>query len=176
MDNYVAIVFNSDQDAFEGLHALWRLDLRNDITVHAAAVIRRKEHGEYEVATKRVDEGIRTLAGAAIGALIGALGGPAGIAAGAGAGAIAGVTADTVEYGERDEAAYESGLVMKLGQAAVLAEVSEPSTTALDALAKEQRGTVYRRRKSDVRNASMFGDEYIDKMLPYDYDPQFARS
>jgi uncharacterized membrane protein len=192
MDNYVAIVFKSDEKAFEGLHALWKLDERGDITVHGAAVIHRDQYGHIDVATKDTDPGVRTIVGAGLGALIGALAGPvgsalgiagaasiaAGTAAGIGAaaGGVTGLTADTVKSGEHDEAAYESRLVLKPGQAAVIAEVSEDWVTPIDTEATRLGGVVYRRSKSDVRNASLFGDDHFDYLYPYDYNPHFAAS
>ena len=189
MDNYVAIVFDSDEKAFQGLHALWGLDDANDITVHGAAVIHRDEFGHVDVATKDTDPGVRTIIGVALGALLGALAGPIGTAAGiagaagiatgtaAGAGAAAGglvgLTADAVKSGEHDEAAYEANFVIKSGQAAVIAEVSEDWTTPIDTTMKQLGGTVYRRSKTAVRDNSIFND-YTNYMYPYDYEPRFV--
>ena len=190
MDNYVAIVFNSDEKADEGLHALWNLDANEDITVHGAAVVHRDQFGHVEVATKNDDPGLRTIVGAGLGALLGALAGPVGsamgiagasaIAAGsaagigAAAGGITGLTADAVKAGEHEEAAFESGFVMNPGQSAVLAEVSEDWTTPIDTAMQRLGGVVYRRSKSGIRDSSFFGDDYSDYLYPYDYDPVFV--
>jgi uncharacterized membrane protein len=189
VDNYVAMVFESDEKAFEGLHALWNLDARGDVTVHGAAVIHRDSFGHVDVATKDTDPGVRTIVGTTIGALLGALAGPvgsalgiagaasiaAGTAAGIGAaaGGVTGLTADAVKAGEHEEAEYETEFVLKRGQAAVIAEVSEDWTTPVDTEAKRLGASVYRRAKSDVRDASL-GDDYADYLYPYDYDPHFA--
>lgn len=192
MDNYVAIVFDSDEKAFEGLHALWNLDDTGDVTVHGAAVIHRDRFGHVDVATQHVDIGARTIVGAGLGALIGALAGPvgsamgvagaasvaAGTAAGIGAaaGGAAGATADLVKAGEQEEAGYESTFALKTGQAAVIAEVSEDWTTPINTAAARLGGTVYRRTKKAVRESSFFGDDYADYLYPYDYTPYFSRS
>jgi uncharacterized membrane protein len=192
MDNYMAIVFDSDEKAFEGLHALWDLDATGDVTVHGAAVIHRDEFGHVDVATKDTDPGVRTIVGAGLGALLGALAGPIGSAVGiagaasiaagsaagigAAAGGAVGLTADAVKAGEHDEAAYEAGFAMKPGQAAVIAEVSEDWTTPVNAAEKPLGGTVYRRSKGDVRESSFFGDDYADYLYPYDYNPHFYAS
>ena len=176
MDNYIAIVFDKDEQAFDGLHALWDLDSTGDITVHGAAVIHRDEFGHVDVATKDTDPGLRTIVGAGLGALIGALAGPAGIGIGAAAGGALGLTADAVKANEHDEAAYETGFVMKPGQAAVIAEVSEDGTTPVDAAEKPLGGMVYRRSKGDMRETSFFGDDYNDYLYPYDYQPYFHKS
>ena len=190
MDNYIAVVFDSDPKASDGLHALWALDDRGDITVHGAAVVHRNKDGYIEVATKKTDPGVRTAVGIGIGALLGALAGPVGAAAGiagaasvatgaaagigAAAGGAVGLTADAVKAAEHEEAYYESGFVLQPGQAAVLAEVSEDWTTTVDTAMQRQGGKVYRRPKSDVRSDAFFGDGgYGYYMYPYDYEPYY---
>jgi len=190
MDNYVAIVFNTDEQAFQGLHALWNLDDRGDITVHGAAVIHRDAYGHVDVATKNDDPGVRTIVGTGIGALLGALAGPVGSALGiagaasvaagtaAGIGAVAGnvmgLTADAVKAGEHEEAVYETQFAMKTGQAAVIAEVSESSNEPIDTVEQRLGGTVFRRAKGEIQDSSFFGGDYADYLYPYDYDPHFA--
>lgn len=66
MDNYIAVVFDTDAKAAAGLHSLWDLDTRGDITVHGAAVIHRDQYGYVQVATKNTDPGVRTALGASI--------------------------------------------------------------------------------------------------------------
>lgn len=186
MDNYIAIVFDTDSAAFAGLHALWNLDDSSEITVHGAAVIHRDAYGHVDVATKQTNPGLRTAVGVGIGALLGALAGPIGAAAGttiavgsaagigAAAGGIVGLTADTVKSTEHDEAAFEARRVMKPGQAAVVAEISEDWTTPVDSAMARLGGTVYRRDKGDVREQALWGSDYAADLYPYDYDPYFA--
>ncbi len=192
MNNYVAIVFDNDEGAFEGLHELWDMDMTGDITVHGAAVIHRDKYGHIEVAMKDTDPGARTLVSAGLGALVGALAGPVGSALGiAGASAIAagtaagigaaaggmtGLTADMVKSGEHEEAAYETGFAMAPGQAAVIAEVSEESTATIDTAETKLGGTIYRRAKNGVRKSSLLGDDYADYLYPYDYSGRFYRA
>lgn len=185
MDNYVAVTFNSDSEAFDGLHALWNLDTAGEITVHGAAVIHRDHLGYIQVATKHTDPGVRTAIGVGIGALLGALAGPIGAAAGAhiaagaaagigaAAGGMAGLTADAVKSGEHEQAAHETGFVLAPGQSAVVAEVSEDWTTPVDTAMGRLGGTVYRRPKGTVLNDSFNDDYYADYLYPYDYDPYF---
>ena len=185
MDNYVAIIFDSDTKAYEGLHALWKLDADGDVTVHGAAVIHRDAAGMIDVATKETDPGIRTALGIGIGVLLGALAGPIGAAAGkviatgtamgvgAAAGGAAGLTADAVKSDEHTQAATETGFVLPRGKSAVVAEVSEDWTTPIDTLAQRYGGTVYRRAKGDIRKDAWDWD-FSDSLYPYDYQPTFA--
>lgn len=178
MDNYVAIVFESDHQAADGLHELWKLDDQGTLRVYGAAVIRRDHSGRIQVATKRTDPGVRTLAGLAIGALLGALLGPAGAAVGIGAaaGGVLGLTGDAVKSDEHEEAAREAGLSIADGQSAVLAEVAETSPKAIDTTMKPLGGTVFRRAKHAVDN-DLIGDAYYaDLLLPHDYQPHFTEA
>ena len=182
MDNYVAIVVESDTVAFGVLHAIWTLDNKGDITVHGAAVVNRDKLGYAQVRTKDTDPGLRTLLGVGVGALLGALAGPIGAAAGAtvaagtaagigaAAGGVAGLTADAVKADEHEQAAYETTFVLKPGSSAVIAEVSEDWTTPIDTVAKEFAGKVYRRAKGAIRDDS-WDYEYPGYLYPYDYTP-----
>lgn len=184
MDNYIAIVFDDDTKAYEGLHGLWTLDGSGDITAHGAAVIHRDSFGHIEIATKDTNPGLRTAIGVGIGALLGALAGPAGAAAGAKVGAAVGVgaaaggavglTADAVKADQHEQAAYETSFVLPRTKSAVIAEVSEQWTTPIDDMAKRLGGIVFRRSKGDIQNDSWFDADYADYLYPYDYEPVFA--
>ena len=187
MDNYVALVFENDAKAYEGLHALWNLDADGDITVHGAAVIHRDRYGYVDVATKDTDPGARTAIGIGLGALLGALAGPIGAATaaaaaaavgtgaaiGAASGGVIGLTADAVKSEEHEQAAYEGGFVLDRGKSAVIAEVSEDWTTPVDAMASRMGASVYRRAKGDLRN-DMLDSDYPKYLYPYDYEPQYV--
>lgn len=74
MDTYVAIVFENDAKAFDGLHALWDLDARGDLTVQGAVVVSRDKWGHIDVQTPdNENPGLRTGIGVGIGLLLGAL-------------------------------------------------------------------------------------------------------
>jgi len=193
MDNYVALIFDNDTKAYQGLHALWDLDAAGDVTVHGAAVIHRDQYGHIDVATKDTDPGLRTAVGVGIGALLGALAGPLGAGAGAAAasaaaasaaatgagigaaaGGMVGLTADAVKSDEHEEASFETSFVLPRGKSAVIAEVSEDWTTPMDTTAKTLGAQIYRRPKGDVQDDALFGPEYGDYLYPYDYQPVFA--
>jgi len=183
MDNYIAVVFANDREAFAGLHALWKLDGNDGISMHGAAVLHRDHLGNVEVATKHTDPGARTAMGVAIGALLGPIGAAfgasitAGAAAGIGAaaGGVAGLTADALKSNEHQEAAFQSGQVLQNGQSAVLAEVSEASAAPIDTVMARLGGAVYRCPKSQIRKDAFNDDNYADYLYPSDYDPYFHR-
>ena len=89
--------------------------------------------------------------GSLIGVLVGALGGPIGMLLGLGVGALAGAAVDT-DRAESDELAV-TAFVGKLapGTNGILAQTSEPGSTApLDAVVAEQGGTIVRRPLNEV--------------------------
>lgn len=188
MDQYIVAVFDTESQAADALHAIWRLDAAADITVHGAAVVRRNSVGTFDVASKHTDPGLRTALGISLGALIGALAGPAGAAAGVGVatavaagtgigavtGGMIGGTADIVKSAEHEEAAVESRVVVGPGQSAVIAEVDESWTTPIDNEVKRLGGRVYRRAESDVANELFDARDYNSYLYPYDYAPSYV--
>jgi uncharacterized membrane protein len=180
MRNYVAVVFSETNKAYEGLHELWLLDDREDITVHGTAVVYRDPLGQFQVASKETHPALATAIGVGVGALLGAFAGPAGIALGVAAGAglgaatggLVGALADVGRADTRSQALSEASFVLGVGQAAVIADVSESFSVYLDDRMKALGGTVYRRAKSDVRNDNTwFADSYL---YPYEFVPDRA--
>jgi uncharacterized membrane protein len=178
MRNYVAVVFDDMNKAYEGLHALWGLDNESVITVHGTAVVHRTDWGQYQVDTKETHPALATAVGVGIGALLGALAGPAGAAIGAAKGAGIGAAtgaavgggADLYRAGTRDEASFETSNVLRAGQSAVIGDVSEDSTALIDARMKELGGTVYRRSRSGLNDDAWYSD-YDPYLYPYEYIP-----
>jgi uncharacterized membrane protein len=172
MRNYVTVVFDDRSKAYEGLDALWQLDADGEVTVHGTAVVHRDDLGQFQVDTKETNPALATAAGVGLGALLGALAGPAGAAVGAAQGAgigaatggMVGATADLVRADTRDQAAAETGLVLDVGQSAVIADVSEDWTQPIDTRMSKLGGTVFRRAKSAVED-----DKWYDYAYPYDY-------
>jgi uncharacterized membrane protein len=176
MRNFITAVFDSKTKAYEGLHALWQLDHAGEITVHGTAVVHRDAFGRFQVDTKETHPAMATAFGVGIGALLGALAGPVGIAvgvaAGAGIGAAAGgtigVAADLMRADTRNEAEYEAGTVIDIGQSAVIADVSEDWTSPVDTTVRRLGGQIFRRAKSALRQDGWFDDGYL---YPYEYVP-----
>lgn len=186
MNNYIAIVFSSDDKARTALRKLWDLDDNGDITVHGAAVMRRDDTGHVRVAELDNDLGKRTAIGVGIGALLGLFAGPVGIAAGAAVvatgaavgvgaltGGIIGGTADVLADARRDNAAFSSLFSLKQGQSALVAEVSEDWTSDIDDAMELLGGTVHRRRNNAESNAAFGPNFYTGNLYPYYYEPRY---
>jgi len=180
MRNYIAVIFNDTGRAYKGLHAMWGLDADGAVTVHGTTVVHRDEWGQFQVDTKETEPALATAVGVGVGALLGALAGPAGAAVGAAGGAAAGaagggvigLATDFARADVRDQAADETAFVLKAGQSAVIADVSEDSTLAIDSRMRELGGVVRRRSWSALRDDAWF-DEYIPSsyLYPYEYVP-----
>jgi uncharacterized membrane protein len=183
MRNYIAVVFDDTSKAYDGLHALWQMDDEGAITVHGTTVVHRNDWGEYQVDSKDTHPALATAVGVGIGALIGALAGPAGAAIGAARGAAigaasggaVGAVADLNRADTRDETRSETALVLSAGQSAVIADVSEDTTFAIDERMRILGGSVVRRAYGDVVDDKWFGDYPYDFYLyPYEYVPSYS--
>jgi uncharacterized membrane protein len=189
MNTYIAVVFSKGDKAHTALRTLWDLDRDGALTVHGAAVVRRDDMGHIRVADRHSGLGMRTAIGVGVGALLGLLAGPVGVAAGvagaaamsvgaatgigAVAGAAVGATADAVTEDRRETAANEAFFTLKHGQFAVVAEISEDWTMALDEAMKPLGGTIYRRANSTQTNAAFGPSYYNDTLYPYYYEPMY---
>ena len=180
MRDFVAVVFDKHDDAFRGLHELWRLDTEGEVTVYKAGVCLRNSYGDVVVETSDGDPPIATAVGLTVGALLGLLAGPAGAAVGAAGGAaigaatggVVGLGVDASNADTVDQAVGETGMVLRQGQHAVIADIDEETYAPLDSRMKRIGGSVYRRPKSDIA-----GDKWKELdpyLLPYDYDPAVA--
>jgi uncharacterized membrane protein len=173
MRNYIAVVFDDTTKAYEGLHALWQLDNEEAITVHGTTVVHRNDWGEFQVDSKDTHPALATAVGVGIGALLGALAGPAGAAIGAASGGAVGAVADLNRADTRDQSRYETAWVLRAGQSAVIADVSEETTFPIDERMRILGGTVNRRAWSAVRDDKWSDDRslypYDGYLSPYDY-------
>lgn len=150
MNKLIITVFNTEQEAFEGLTAIKELHNNGDISVYATAVVNKNETGE--VAIKDVsDRGpIGTSVGMLSGALIGLVAGPSGLLVGASAGMLGGAFFDIDESGVNATYLDEASSAIEEGKTAVVAEVEEAWTAPLDTKMEALNAMVFRRNKSEV--------------------------
>lgn len=157
MSKFVAMVFDSESRAYEGLRALRELHAEGSITLYGAAVIENDGTGSVRL-REAVDSGpVGTAVGALTGGLIGLLGGPLGGAVGAGVGGLIGNIGELFGLGVGTEflARFADGLAP--GKAAVVAEIEEDWVIPLDTRMKPLGGTVLRQWRAD------FEDEQIGR-------------
>jgi len=141
----------------------------------------RDAHGSLVVETADGDPFIAASIGVLIGALIGALAGPVGSALsatrgavlGAATGGAAGLGIDASNADTLEQAFDESGMLVRRGQHAVIADIDEQTYAPLDSLAGRLGAKLYRRPKSEIASDKWQGlDPFF---VPYDYDPVIAK-
>ncbi len=150
MEKLVVIVFGNDEaKAYEGLRFLQELDRDDEITLYHAEVVVKTSDGLSRVTSEDDKRAVPLVGGGtAVGALIGLLGGPIGAAVGATAGAVAGGIRAIEETGVTDEFIQDVSGALTPGKAAVIADIEENWTTALDTRMEEIGGLVFRRART----------------------------
>src|SRR4029453_7661955 len=102
MDKVIAVVFNDEKQAYEGVQAFRDLHKDGSITLYSDAVVAKDASGTLSVGEgNEVPEG--TFFGLLTGSLIGILGGPIGLAVGASTGTMVGATFDLARAGISDD-------------------------------------------------------------------------
>ena len=151
MDRLLVVVFDAESKAYKAKKALHELDNEDVITIFDQAVVARNADGSASVRPGDDLTPVRTLAGTVLGALIGLLGGPVGAGVGAGVGLATGAAMDVSNARICDD--FVEDLREKLTQEkfALVAEISEDSTTPVDTRMEALGGTVYRRALKEVK-------------------------
>ena len=151
MDRLLVVVFDAESKAYEAKKALHELDREDVITVFDQAVVARNKDGSATVRPGDDLTPARTLAGTVLGAVIGLLGGPVGAGVGAAAGFAAGAAMDVSDSRICDDFVEEVREKLTPEKFALVAEINESSTTAVDARMEALGGTVFRRALKDVK-------------------------
>jgi uncharacterized membrane protein len=152
MDRMLVAVFDNQSKADDGLRALVELDLDGAIAVYAQAVVVRNPDGTALVEQGHASGPFGSLVGTSLGALIGLLGGAPGVAIGTIVGFFAGGAADMNKARIGEDFVDDVAQVLLPGRAAVVAEIEEDTTAAVDSKLEAIGGTVFRRTLSEVRH------------------------
>ena len=138
MEKLVVLVFDGLRKAQAGLRALRELDLRGEISLFEATLASKKPDGGVEVVSDPDDQRF-PLVGVCglVGMVLGVLGGIIGVLGGAIAGALAGFIIRLQRAGLTDDFVNDVSMAVAPGRFAVIAELSEDSTTALDTRIRE---------------------------------------
>jgi len=161
VDKVVAVVFNEEKQAYEGLRAFRDLHADGSITLYADAVVAKDPNGTLSVrASDEVPEG--TLFGLLTGSLIGVLGGPVGIAVGASTGTLMGATFDLARAGISNDFLQEMSEYLLPGKTAVITEIDEDWQAPIDTRMEALGGHVFRRNRIAIEDA------YYERQLAAD--------
>ena len=150
-ENVIAVSFSEDANAYEALSRLKELNAKDDVGVRGAAVVVRDDAGKIVTKDQIGDESIEgSVSGGLIGLLIGVLGGPLGVLVGGATGVLVGSLFDEDDTDETESALADLSKSIRVGSTGLLADVSEESPVAIDAVMANLGGTVLRRSAGDV--------------------------
>ena len=150
-DNVIAATFPEEANAYEALARLKELDAQGDVGVPGAAVVAREEDGRITIKDQFGKESFENTAGGGLlGLLVGVLGGPLGVLVGGATGLVIGSLFDEDDDDHTQSVLGDLSSSIRVGPPGLLAEVSEPDPTAVDAVMAHLGGTLVRRSVSDV--------------------------
>jgi uncharacterized membrane protein len=151
-ENVIAVSFSEDANAYEALSRLKELDAKGDVGVQGAAVVVRDDDGKIVTKDEIGDESVEgTFTGGLVGLLVGVLGGPLGVLVGGATGVLVGSLFDDDDTDETESALADISKSIRVGSTGLLAELSEESPVAIDAVMANLGGTVLRRSAGDVQ-------------------------
>jgi len=150
MERMLVALFGDEAKAREAAQALQAMVDDSEIALHTVQMFSRNEDGVVASADvyNALPEG--TMGGTAVGSLLGLLGGPVGLAIGAGSGLLVGATADYAKRRVTTDFAQQVADKLTPGRAAVVAEVDEEETEAVNERMQTLGGVVLRRDLSDL--------------------------
>lgn len=145
--NVVVLSFTEESQAFEALSLLKSVALAGQVKLHNAVVVQRDAKGMLSIKDGASDGAVASVAlnGTLIGALVGMLAGPLGILLGGVYGAVFGECVAMDRAQDRASVVDQIGTVIPEGATALVAQIDEGSTTAVDGIAKQLDGTLLRR-------------------------------
>ncbi len=150
-DNVIAVSFPQEANAYEALARLKELDSQGTVDVTGAAVVAREADGRITIKDQYGEQGFENTAGGGLlGLLIGILGGPLGVLVGGATGVLVGSLFDEDDDDDTRSVLADISKSVREGPPSLLAEVSEPATTAVDAVMANLGGTVVRRPVGEV--------------------------
>ena len=152
MDKVVAVVFNDEKQAYEGLRAFRDLHRDGSITLYSNAVVAKDPAGKV-VVREASDSPEGTFLGLLTGSVVGLLGGPVGVAVGASTGTMIGATFDLARAGISDDFLQEMSEYLLPGKSAVITEIDEEWQAPLDTRMEALGGHIFRRNRIEVEDA-----------------------
>lgn len=150
MDKIIVVIFNNEENAYQGVRELEALNNEGSITLYASGIIKRQPDGRVTVLQEAPDGPLGTVVGLATGALVGLIGGPVGVAVGGFVGAGGGMFYDLAKLGLGEDFLYDVGQNLLPGMTAVIAEVYEEWIMPVDVSMESAGGVVFRRARGEV--------------------------
>ena len=167
MTNLIVLSFPDEAKAIQASHKLTELESFGDISVFEKAIIKKGADGVYTSLHSKSTDGLRLVSGMTLGTLIGAIGGPVGIVIGMLTGTAIGAVVETDYVDFSEEFVNKVSDRLKVGDVAILAEVSEDGPAFIDGVVTPLGGHIFR---SNVDNVY---DDYEDDQVK-EFDKEIA--
>jgi uncharacterized membrane protein len=148
----LVVVFDDENLAVEGSHALRQLDRDSNIGVYDAAIVVKNPNGTTTMRRSGEYGPTGTMRGVAAGSLIGLIGGPIGAAVGATVGTLAGALSDFENVRVGSDFIEDFAQELVPGKAALVAEIEEEEITPLDVRMESLGGRVLRRSLRELKH------------------------
>src|SRR6476619_6409442 len=162
-ENVVVVRFTEPSKAYQALSVLKECNAQGRIGLESAAVVERSPEGELTIPESADNVGlVGTASGSLIGMLVGVLGGPVGVLVGWGSGALMGGAFDVDRAVTSDEALTVLGRAIPPESTAVIAEVEEFESGAVDAEMSKLGGEVTRRSAAEVTSELEAAEDAAD--------------
>lgn len=150
MNKILAIAFDTESAASEGLSALHDLHAEGAITLYSTAVVAKDQNGDVQIKQAAERGPVGAGIGMVAGSLVGVLAGPLGVLAGASLGGLSGFLVDLRNAGVDAELIAEVSAELAPGKFALLADVDELWMAPVDTRMTALGGLVFRRLRSEV--------------------------
>ena len=167
MTNLIVLSFPDEAKAIQASHKLTELESFGDISVFEKAIIKKGANGEFTSLQSDSTDGLRLVSGMALGTLIGAIGGPVGMVIGMLTGTAIGAVVETDYVDFSEDFVNKVSDRLKVGDVAILAEVSEDSPAFVDGVVTPLGGNIFR---SNVDNTY---EDYEDEQVK-EFDREIA--
>ncbi|PWT98426.1 MAG: hypothetical protein C5B52_12230 [Bacteroidetes bacterium] len=163
MTNLVVLTFPDEAKAIQASHKLTELESFGDISIFEKAIIKKGANGEYTSLQSESSDGLRLVSGMALGTLIGAIGGPVGMMIGMLSGTAIGAVVETDYVDFSEDFVNKVSDRLKVGDVAILAEISEDSPAFIDGSITQLGGSIFRSNVDEV-----YSDYEDDQVKEFD--------
>lgn len=169
MTNLIVLSFTNEAKAIEASHKLTELESFGDISIFERAIIKKGANGEFTSLQTETSDGLRMVSGMALGTLVGAIGGPVGMMVGMLSGTVIGAVVETDHIDFSEDVVRKVSDRLKVGDVAILAEISEDSPAFVDGVVTPLGGNIFRTYVDDVysdyedQQVKQFDEEIADE-------------
>jgi uncharacterized membrane protein len=150
MTNLIVLSFTVEAKAIAASHKLAELESYGDISMFEKVIIKKGASGEFTYLQTETSDGLRMVSGMAFGTLVGAVGGPVGMLVGMLSGTVIGAIGETDYVDFSEDVVRKVTDRLKVGDVAILAEISEDSPAFVDDVVSALGGNIFRSNADDL--------------------------